>query len=29
VHAEIEAGVEFALHASFPEPGEVDQDVYA
>ena len=29
VHAEIEAGVEFALHASFPDPGEVDQDVYA
>ena len=29
VHAEIEAGVEFALHASFPDPGEVNQDVYA
>jgi acetoin:2,6-dichlorophenolindophenol oxidoreductase subunit alpha len=29
VHAEIEAGVEFALHASFPDPSEVDQDVYA
>lgn len=29
VHAEVEAGVEFALHAPFPAPGEVDQDVYA
>jgi len=29
VYAEIEAGVEFALHASFPDPVEVDQDVYA
>jgi len=29
VHAEIEAGVEFALNAPFPDPGEVDQDVYA
>jgi acetoin:2,6-dichlorophenolindophenol oxidoreductase subunit alpha len=29
VYAEIEAGVEFALHAAFPDPGEVDQDVYA
>ena len=29
VHAEIEAGVEFALNAPFPDPSEVDQDVYA
>jgi acetoin:2,6-dichlorophenolindophenol oxidoreductase subunit alpha len=29
IHAEVEAGVEFALHAPFPDPGEVDQDVYA
>jgi TPP-dependent pyruvate/acetoin dehydrogenase alpha subunit len=29
VYAEIEAGVEFALQASYPDPGEVDQDVYA
>ena len=29
VRAEIEAGVEFALHASYPDPSEVDQDVYA
>jgi pyruvate dehydrogenase E1 component alpha subunit len=29
VHAEIEAGVEFALQAPFPDPSEVDQDVYA
>ncbi len=29
VHAEIEAAVEFALLASFPDPSEVDQDVYA
>ena len=29
VYTEIEAGVEFALHASFPDPSEVDQDVYA
>ncbi len=29
VHVEIEAGVEFALNAPFPDPSEVDQDVYA
>jgi pyruvate dehydrogenase E1 component alpha subunit len=29
VSAEIEAGVEFALHAAFPDLSEVDQDVYA
>ena len=29
VYAEIEAGVEFAIQASFPDPSEVDQDVYA
>ncbi len=29
VYEEIEAGVEFALHASYPDPNEVDQDVYA
>ncbi len=29
VHAEIEAGVAFALNAPFPDPSEVDQDVYA
>jgi len=29
VRAEIEAGVEFALHAFYPDPSEVDQDVYA
>ena len=29
VYAEIEAGVEFALHASYPDLSEVDQDVYA
>ncbi len=29
VRAEVEAAVEFALHAPFPDPGEVDQDVYA
>ncbi|MGZ6368267.1 MAG: thiamine pyrophosphate-dependent dehydrogenase E1 component subunit alpha [Ktedonobacteraceae bacterium] len=29
VHAEVEAGVEFALHAPFPELSEVDEDVYA
>jgi acetoin:2,6-dichlorophenolindophenol oxidoreductase subunit alpha len=29
VYAEIESGVEFALHASYPDPSEVDQDVYA
>jgi TPP-dependent pyruvate/acetoin dehydrogenase alpha subunit len=29
VQAEVEAGVQFALNAPFPEPNEVDQDVYA
>ncbi len=29
VHAEVEAGVRFALDAPYPEPGEVVQDVYA
>jgi acetoin:2,6-dichlorophenolindophenol oxidoreductase subunit alpha len=29
VRAEVEAGVQFALDAPFPEPGEVDQHVYA
>lgn len=29
VTAEIEAGVEFALHAPFPTPDEVAEDVYA
>jgi len=29
VHREVEAGVEFALQAPFPELSEVDQDVYA
>ena len=29
VRAEVEAGVEFGLNASFPDPSEVDQDVYA
>jgi len=29
VQAEVEAGVEFALHASFPDLSEVDEDVYA
>jgi TPP-dependent pyruvate/acetoin dehydrogenase alpha subunit len=29
VRAEIEAGVQFALNAAYPEPDEVDQDVYA
>ncbi len=29
VHSEVEAGVEFALQAPFPELHEVDQDVYA
>lgn len=29
VRAEVEAGVQFALSAPYPEPGEVDQDVYA
>jgi pyruvate dehydrogenase E1 component alpha subunit len=29
VQAEVDSGVQFALNASFPEPQEVDQDVYA
>jgi acetoin:2,6-dichlorophenolindophenol oxidoreductase subunit alpha len=29
VRTEVAAGVEFALTAPYPEPGEVDQDVYA
>jgi len=29
VHAEVEASVDFALHAPFPDLSEVDQDVYA
>jgi TPP-dependent pyruvate/acetoin dehydrogenase alpha subunit len=29
VRAEVEAGVNFALDAPYPEPGEVEQDVYA
>ena len=29
VRAEVAAGVQFALDAPFPDPGEVDQDVYA
>ena len=29
VRTEVAAGVEFALAAPYPEPGEVDQDVYA
>src|SRR5258708_25574369 len=29
VRAEVEAGVAFGLNASFPDPSEVDQDVYA
>jgi pyruvate dehydrogenase E1 component alpha subunit len=29
VKAEIDAGVQFALAAPYPEPGEVDEDVYA
>jgi acetoin:2,6-dichlorophenolindophenol oxidoreductase subunit alpha len=29
VRAEVEAAVQFALNAPFPEPGEVDQHVYA
>jgi TPP-dependent pyruvate/acetoin dehydrogenase alpha subunit len=29
VRAEVEAGVDFALNAAYPEPDEVDQDVYA
>ena len=29
VRSEVEAGVQFALNAPYPEPSEVDQDVYA
>jgi TPP-dependent pyruvate/acetoin dehydrogenase alpha subunit len=29
VRAEVQAGVEFGLNAPFPDPSEVDQDVYA
>jgi TPP-dependent pyruvate/acetoin dehydrogenase alpha subunit len=29
VRGEIEAGVEFADAAPYPDPSEVDQDVYA
>jgi acetoin:2,6-dichlorophenolindophenol oxidoreductase subunit alpha len=29
VHAEVAAGVEFALHTPYPDPSEVDEDVYA
>ena len=29
VEAEVEAGAQFAINAAFPEPDEVDQDVYA
>jgi len=29
VRAEVEAGEQFALNAPYPEPGEVEQDVYA
>jgi len=29
VKAEIDGGVQFALSAPYPEPNEVDQDVYA
>ncbi|HEX9840294.1 MAG TPA: thiamine pyrophosphate-dependent dehydrogenase E1 component subunit alpha [Anaerolineales bacterium] len=29
VEAEVEVGVQFAMNAAFPEPDEVDQDVYA
>ena len=29
VRAEVEAGVQFALNAPFPEPSEVNQHVYA
>ncbi len=29
VQAEVEAGEQFALNAPFPNPDEVDQDVYA
>ncbi len=29
VRAEVDAGVQFALNAPYPNPGEVDQHVYA
>jgi TPP-dependent pyruvate/acetoin dehydrogenase alpha subunit len=29
VKTEIESGVQFALAAPFPAPGQVDEDVYA
>lgn len=29
VQAEVESGVQFAINAPYPEPNEVDQDVYA
>ena len=29
VRDEVEAGEQFALNAPYPEPGEVEQDVYA
>jgi len=29
VRAEVEAGEQFALNAPFPDPDEVEQDVYA
>lgn len=29
VQAEVEAGVQFAVNAAYPQPDEVDQDVYA
>jgi len=29
VRSEVEAGVQFALDAPFPDPSEVNQDVYA
>ncbi|HEY6408406.1 MAG TPA: ABC transporter substrate-binding protein, partial [Ktedonobacteraceae bacterium] len=29
VQAEVEAGEQFALDAPYPDPGEVEQDVYA
>jgi TPP-dependent pyruvate/acetoin dehydrogenase alpha subunit len=29
VKAEIDSGVQFALAAPYPEPSEVDEDVYA
>jgi TPP-dependent pyruvate/acetoin dehydrogenase alpha subunit len=29
VRAEVAAGVQFALDTPFPDPREVDQDVYA